>query len=101
MAGPAPSAGFISVLAQRRIVAGLCLSRSRWSVAFAGWPLGRDEPMMESSVAPFPSAAAVATAELRAAQPISPGFLSSLRRRALLEGCKWDPQVADLSTLTP
>jgi glutathionylspermidine synthase len=39
--------------------------------------------------------------ELRAGEPMSPHVLSSVRRRAVLEGCKWDPQVADVSTLTP
>lgn len=38
---------------------------------------------------------------LRAERPIEPAAFSALRRRALLEGCKWDPQVGDQATLSP
>jgi glutathionylspermidine synthase len=43
----------------------------------------------------------LADAELRAGTPVSTHAFVSVRRRAVLEGCKWDPQVADVSTLTP
>ncbi|HWD92775.1 MAG TPA: glutathionylspermidine synthase family protein [Verrucomicrobiae bacterium] len=36
---------------------------------------------------------------LRTELPIGLKEFSALRRRALLEGCKWDPQVGDISTL--
>jgi glutathionylspermidine synthase len=38
---------------------------------------------------------------LRAEPPIDPDAFSAIRRRAVLEGCKWDPQVGDVSTLAP
>jgi glutathionylspermidine synthase len=38
---------------------------------------------------------------LRAGVPIDATPFAILRRRALLEGCKWDPQVGDVETLTP
>jgi glutathionylspermidine synthase len=38
---------------------------------------------------------------LRAELPIGAAAFSKLRRRALLEGCKWDPQVGDIETLSP
>lgn len=38
---------------------------------------------------------------LRAEKPIAPAPFSDLRRLALLEGCKWDPQVGDVATLSP
>ena len=39
--------------------------------------------------------------ELRAEAPIDTAKFSVLRRRTLLEGCKWDPQVGDVATLSP
>lgn len=39
--------------------------------------------------------------ELRAEMPIDAASFSALRRRAVLEGCKWDPQVGDVATLAP
>jgi len=36
---------------------------------------------------------------LRAGPAVDPKAFSVLRRRAMLEGCKWDPQVGDISTL--
>jgi len=38
---------------------------------------------------------------LRAEGPVGAGVFSAVRRRALLEGCKWDPQVGDTDTLAP
>lgn len=37
--------------------------------------------------------------DLRAEFPLSAANLSVFRRRAMLEGCKWDPQVGDIATL--
>jgi len=37
--------------------------------------------------------------DLSAEEPIAPFKFSPLRRRVLLEGCKWDPQVGDEATL--
>jgi glutathionylspermidine synthase len=39
--------------------------------------------------------------DLRAGPLIDPAAFSKIRRRAVLEGCKWDPQVGDLDTLAP
>jgi hypothetical protein len=38
--------------------------------------------------------------DLRAEAPVNSDIFSALRRCALLEGCKWDPQVGDESTLS-
>ena len=39
--------------------------------------------------------------DLRAEKALDARTFSALRRRALLEGCKWDPQVGDVDTLSP
>jgi len=39
--------------------------------------------------------------DLRTKDPIDAIRFSAIRRRALLEGCKWDPQVGDVATLSP
>ncbi len=39
--------------------------------------------------------------DLRAECPLDSVVFSTLRRRAMLEGCKWDPQVGDVDTLAP
>jgi hypothetical protein len=39
--------------------------------------------------------------DLRAEQTVDGNTFSALRRRAVLEGCKWDPQVGDADTLSP
>src|SRR5688572_5954118 len=36
---------------------------------------------------------------LRAGEPLDVATFHSLRSQAVLEGCKWDPQVGDASTL--
>ncbi len=38
---------------------------------------------------------------LRAERAINATEFSALRRRAVLEGCKWDPQVGDVDALSP
>jgi glutathionylspermidine synthase len=38
---------------------------------------------------------------LRAGPALAAKAFSTLRRRAALEGCKWDPQVGDVATLAP
>jgi hypothetical protein len=38
---------------------------------------------------------------IRAEVPVAPHLFSSLRKHAMLEGCKWDPQVGDVETLSP
>ena len=38
---------------------------------------------------------------LRAGPSLSPDAFYEIRRRTLLEGCKWDPQVGDTPTLAP
>ncbi|PWU21179.1 MAG: glutathionylspermidine synthase [Verrucomicrobia bacterium] len=39
--------------------------------------------------------------ELRAGPQLNAAPFKRLRRRAILEGCKWDPQVGDVATLAP
>ncbi len=41
------------------------------------------------------------TAPWRAAAAIEPGRFAGVRRRAIFECCKWDPQVEDVATLAP
>jgi hypothetical protein len=38
---------------------------------------------------------------LRAGPALDPAAMSEIRRRAVLDGCKWDPQVGDTGTLAP
>jgi glutathionylspermidine synthase len=47
----------------------------------------------------FAPTTAKPASQLRAEIPIDVASFSFLRRRALLEGCKWDPQVGDVATL--
>ncbi len=39
--------------------------------------------------------------DIWAEKPVDAKTFSLIRRRALLEGCKWDPQVGDMATLSP
>lgn len=41
------------------------------------------------------------TTALRAGDSVNPKLAAELRRRAVLNGCKWDPQVGDVATLAP
>jgi glutathionylspermidine synthase len=45
-----------------------------------------------------PGARATASC-LRAGAPLDESIFVGIRRRAILDGCKWDPQVGDVSTL--
>jgi glutathionylspermidine synthase len=62
---------------------------------------------MTNSVAPRAALTGISpramrvTHDLRAEEAIDASAFSALRRRALLEGCKWDPQVGDVDTLSP
>src|ERR1700750_135220 len=38
---------------------------------------------------------------LRAGKPLSASDFAGVRRRAVLDHCKWDPQVGDQPTLAP
>src|SRR5215213_7367517 len=38
---------------------------------------------------------------LRAGDSLDAGVFHKVRARAILEGCKWDPQVGDAATLAP
>jgi len=49
----------------------------------------------------IPNGATWVSHDLRAEEAIDASAFSALRRRALLEGCKWDPQVGDVDTLSP
>lgn len=51
-----------------------------------------DEPILQVAIGP---------GDLRAESPVNPAAFTEIRRRAMLEGCKWDPQVGDVSTLSP
>ena len=41
------------------------------------------------------------TSSMRAGAPLDERAFVKIRRRAILDGCKWDPQVGDVSTLAP
>src|SRR5437016_4962039 len=47
---------------------------------------------------PYPRATAP---DLWAEAAVDAATFSALRRRVVLEGCKWDPQVGDVDTLSP
>jgi glutathionylspermidine synthase len=47
------------------------------------------------------AADAASSPPLRAEQAIDPREFAVLRRRVVLEGCKWDPPVGDVDTLSP
>jgi hypothetical protein len=61
------------------------------SASIATLPARTDPPLREINAPPG----------LRAGPAISPAAMSLLRRRAILDGCKWDPQVGDIETLSP
>jgi glutathionylspermidine synthase len=42
-----------------------------------------------------------ATLPWRAAPPLAPDLFARVRRQAIFECCKWDPQVEDVATLAP
>lgn len=42
-----------------------------------------------------------AVAPMRLGAPLAPSTFAALRRRAIFECCKWDPQVEDVSTIAP
>lgn len=62
---------------------------------------------MTTAIAPFISpllksrAVASSVHDLRAEAALDAAVFSKIRRRAILDGCKWDPQVGDVSTLAP
>ena len=41
------------------------------------------------------------TTPIRAGDELPPELFRDIRRQMLLEGCKWDPQVGDISTISP
>jgi len=41
------------------------------------------------------------TSPFRPVRPVEPDAFAALRRRAIFECCKWDPQVEDVATLAP
>jgi len=75
-------------------------------MAVAHGPVGRDA-IVTSFVATTVCAPRTALPKakpieaLRAEPPIDTTSFAILRRRAVLEGCKWDPQVGDVATLSP
>lgn len=53
------------------------------------------------SLASAPTAQRAAPTELRAGPLCDPHAFAAIRRRVILQGCKWDPQVGDVETLAP
>jgi glutathionylspermidine synthase len=60
--------------------------------------MGRNAEMISALPAPAIDPAKLPC--LRTKPSIDPVAFSTIRRRALLEGCKWDPQVGDVNTLS-
>ncbi len=58
-------------------------------------------PTERTSCGSGDGARAMSAHGLRAARALDQVEFSELRRRAVLDGCKWDPQVGDVSTLAP
>ena len=50
---------------------------------------------------PRTATALVPASGIRTGPTLDPAVFAALRRRAVLEGCKWDPQVGDVDVLTP
>src|SRR6266478_8772057 len=84
-------------MAELRATAGAHLYRSCNVMGLPPGPMGGDAHMIASDadllvVSPQSSG-------LRAESPLDSTIISTIRRRASLEGCKWDPQVGDVTTL--
>jgi len=52
-------------------------------------------------IATLPTEITVPTSDLRAAPRLDATVMRDIRRKAALEGCKWDSQVGDVMTLAP
>lgn len=55
----------------------------------------------QPDITDFSLPTSVAFDSLRAEASVSAAAFSTLRQRAVLEGCKWDPQVGDVGALSP
>ena len=58
--------------------------------------------LLASSMAPadhFPVQSSNAQRPIRCGQALDESAFAPIRRRLVLEGCKWDPQVGDVATL--
>ena len=104
---PAEPASAISALAGLWIGPGLVLSRACGRVAVASRRVGRDAEVTTTLLATRSNASDSSlriretSHGLRTEEPVDADIFSGIRRRALLEGCKWDPQVGDVNTLSP
>jgi len=61
--------------------------------------MGGDADVTQSDAALF--VASSRSSGLHAESPLDARTVSAIRRRAALEGCKWDTQVGDVTTLAP
>jgi hypothetical protein len=57
--------------------------------------------MPASRIFPYQAVPDVGVRSIRAGEPLPPDRFNRIRRRMILEFCKWDPQVENVSTLCP
>lgn len=94
----------ISAMAELRLGPSLVLSRACGRMAVASRRMGRNAHVTtslasSSATSDFSRPIRKTSHPLRIERPVDADIFSSIRRRALLEGCKWDPQVGDVNTL--
>src|SRR5216683_1046519 len=86
-------------MGELRFVASADLCRSRDHLDLPPWPMGGNASMT-ANCAPLLGTSSPSSG-LRAESPLGARTISAIRRRAALEGCKWDTQVGDVTTLAP
>src|SRR5579871_6874782 len=83
-----------------RIAAGAVVSRAGRRLDLAPWPMGRDAEMTTCVMSPSvlgPAPEVISSnMNLWAGPALAAQTMSNLRRRLMLDGCKWDPQVGDV-----
>src|ERR1700744_726618 len=95
----------LSILAAARFDSGIGLSGDGVRLDVASRPMGGNARMISTRPA-IPKQLYRAhddsdTGGLRAGTSLDAGTFSAVRRRAMLEGYKWDAQVGDVATLAP
>src|SRR6266404_3214338 len=82
-----------------RFLAGADRCRSRDHLDLSPWPMG-GEAGMTANCTPL-LVGSLRSSGLRAESPLDARTMSAIRHRSALEGCKWDTQVGDMTTLAP
>jgi len=91
----------VSELACRRFDPRPGLSRIGGYVVAPPWALGRYAEMNATLLDLPPVTQMLPANDLWAERALDPAAFNAVRRRALLNGCKWDAQVGDTCTLAP